>query len=165
MVDYVIIVEYNEKWPAIYERERQLITSMLGEALIGIEHVGSTSVPGLSAKPIIDLMLLVKRLEPGEFYAYPLKTLGYIYVEEAGSADRHFLKKGEQRTHHLHIVERGSYEHRRLVAFRDYLRVNPEVRKEYEALKKALALKFHDDRKAYTNAKTDFIRSIEARIL
>jgi GrpB-like predicted nucleotidyltransferase (UPF0157 family) len=165
LVDYVVIVEYNENWPAIYERERQFIVSVLGDAITSIEHIGSTAVPGLSAKPTIDLMLLVERLAPEEIYACPLKTLGYIYVEEASNTNRYFLKKGEPRAYHLHIVECDNYEHRRLIAFRDYLRLHPRVREEYEALKKALALKFCNDRKAYTNAKTEFIRSIEARIL
>jgi len=161
----VIVVEYNEEWPAIYERERQLIASMLGETIIAIEHVGSTAVVGLSAKPIIDLMLVVERLEPGEVYARYLETLGYLFVADAGSSDRHFFKKGEPRSHHLHLVEEGSQEHRRLIAFRDYLRAHPETRQEYEALKKALALQFRFEREAYTKAKTEFVRSIEARTL
>ncbi len=161
--DEIIIVDYREEWPELFQTEKQLVAEALGDTIAGIEHVGSTAVPGLSAKPIIDILVLVEKLESGWFYAGKLEKLDYLYWDNPDRPDHYFLKKGSPRTHHIHIMVSNSVEHLRYVAFREYLRTHPETIADYEQLKKELAEKFRDDREAYTEAKTEFIKSIEIK--
>ena len=159
--DTIHIVEYNPNWPALYEQERVLVAAALGEIATEVHHVGSTAVPGLSAKPIIDIMVAVTSLTLPEDYDSKLAPLGYEYhdSEEAG---RLFFRKGTPRTHHVHIVESGSWTLRRHLLFRDYLRAHPQTMQQYVRLKQELAIRFESDRKAYTEAKTEFVESIVA---
>ena len=159
--DTIQIVEYDPSWPALYGRERASIAATLGEVAAEIHHVGSTAVPGLSAKPIIDIMVAVTQLAPPEDYGRKLEPLGYEYrnSEEAG---RLFFRKGMPRTHHVHIVERGSWTLQRHLFFRDYLRAHPQTMQQYAQLKQELAIRFESDREAYTQAKTEFVESIVA---
>ncbi len=159
--DTIHIVEYDPSWPALYERERASIVATLGEVAAEIHHVGSTAVPGLSAKPIIDIMVAVTQLTSPEDYGRKLEPLGYEYhnSEEAG---RLFFRKGRPRTHHVHVVERGGWMLRRHLLFRDYLRAHPQTTRQYEQLKRELAIRFESDREAYTKSKTEFIESIVA---
>ena len=158
----IVIVEYDPRWPLLFAEERARIEAALGGLVERIEHIGSTSVAGLAAKPIIDLLAIADRLGSPEPYIGPLASLGYTFFPALGNADRHMFGRGRPHTHHLHIVERGADEHARPIAFRDYLRTHPETAREYEALKRDLAQRFPDDRQAYNQAKTIFIRSIEA---
>ena len=159
--DTIHLVEYNSNWPALYEQERAFIAAALGEITAEIHHIGSTAVPGLSAKPIIDIMVAVTQLTSPEDYGRKLQPLGYEYhdSEEAG---RIFFRKGMPRTHHVHIVECGSWTLRRHLLFRDYLRAHPQAMQQYAQLKQELAIRFESDREAYTQAKTEFIESIVA---
>lgn len=157
------IVEYDPRWPAMYEDERARVAAALGTLAESIEHIGSTSVPGLSAKPIVDLLVTVAHLGPVDCYVEPLSHLGYTYFPVMGSAERYAFGKGDPHTHHLHIVQHGGEEHLRPRAFRDYLRVHPRDARLYDALKRTLAARFHDDRRAYLAGKTGFVRSIEAK--
>src|SRR5512137_1730469 len=159
--DTIHIVQYDRNWPALYEQERTWIAAALGETVAEIHHVGSTAVPGLSAKPIIDIMVAVTQLAPSEDYGRKLEPLGYEYhdSEEAG---RIFFRKGMPRTHHVHIVERSSWTLQRHLLFRDYLRAHPQTMQQYARLKQELAIQFESDRKAYTEAKTKFVESIVA---
>jgi GrpB-like predicted nucleotidyltransferase (UPF0157 family) len=157
------IVEYDPCWPALYAEERARVEVVLGGLVESIEHIGSTSVPGLSAKPIIDLLVTVARLGPVYPYIERLESLGYAYFPVLGNADRYAFGMGIPHTHHLHIVEQGSEAHLRPLAFRNYLRIHPEAARQYEALKRVLATRFQHDRAAYNQAKTDFILSIEAK--
>lgn len=159
----VLVVKYDPEWPRRYEEERARIIAALGGLITGIEHVGSTAVPGLGGKPIIDIMVGVARLEDGERCVGPLEGLGYEYRGEAGIPGRLFFRKGQPRTHHIHLVEQGSDFWKDLLLFRDFLRANPEIVAEYDRLKKELAARFRTDREAYTEAKTHFIRSVLGR--
>jgi GrpB-like predicted nucleotidyltransferase (UPF0157 family) len=165
MGEAVEIAEYDPAWPAAYERERALIARALGDLMLGIEHVGSTAVPGLGAKPIIDITVGIHRLADGEKCVGPLEELGYEYRGDGEIPGRHYFRKftrGE-RTHHLNIVEHeGDFWERHLL-FRDYLRGCPEEAEEYYRLKLRLAAQFRDDRVGYTEAKTEFIESALAR--
>jgi GrpB-like predicted nucleotidyltransferase (UPF0157 family) len=166
MNDGIVVVDYNPEWPAMFEKERRLIAAALAGRFYRIEHFGSTSIPGIAAKPVIDILVLVENLESPEIYSEFLSKLDYIFQPFPGEDKDHiFLRKGSPRTHHLHIVKLGGREHMRHIGFRDYLRTHPEVAREYEALKKALARKYANNREAYTNSKTSFVREIEARIL
>src|SRR6266446_3272294 len=167
MADPFVIIEivgYDPRWPLQYAQERARVAAQLGDLIKSIEHIGSTSVPGLSAKPIIDMLVTVARLGPADPYIDRLRSLGYIFFPVLGNPDRHTFGKGSPHTHHLHIVEQGGEEHIRPLAFRNYLRTHPEAAGQYDALKRVLANRFPHDRQAYNQAKTDFIHSIETKV-
>jgi len=155
----VVIEEYNEDWALEYQQEERKIKEILTNKLIAIEHIGSTSVPGLGAKPIIDFMVGVSDLNEVEQFIEPLAKLGYEHVYHKEFPNRRFFRKGQRRagTHHLHIYNYGSKEWKNNILFRDYLKTHPDVLKQYNQLKKELAEKYRNDRVAYTNAKHPFI--------
>lgn len=169
----IAIVDYDPVWPQRFEEERQAVVQAVGDAVLALEHIGSTSVPGLAAKPIIDMLAGFQNLDDYLKCIEPLRPLGYTYVPEfetAATGDsraRYFHKapsdapRGEA-VYHLHTTEFGSNFWRRHLHFRDYLREHPEVATEYAALKRDLAVKHGSDRDGYTSAKTAFIRAIEA---
>jgi GrpB-like predicted nucleotidyltransferase (UPF0157 family) len=159
------IVDYDPGWPAAYGAERERLLGEIGRWVVAVEHIGSTAVPGLAAKPIIDIMPGIRTLKDASECVQGVRRLGYEYVPEFEDAlpDRRYLKKGfpEQKLH-VHIVEFGGEFWRRHIAFRDYLRSHPEVAAEYAALKRKLAAEFPRDTVAYTEAKSEFILGIEA---
>jgi GrpB-like predicted nucleotidyltransferase (UPF0157 family) len=157
------IVEYDPEWPARAEAELRRIGEALGDVAVRTEHIGSTAVPGLAAKPIVDLLVAAVALEPRDLYADPLGRLGYLLVPEAGSPDRHFFGKPPERprTYHLHVVEAGSGHERRHLAVRDFLRVHPGEAARYAALKREIAARHAGDRLAYIAAKADHMTALE----
>lgn len=163
----VAIVDYDPRWPTLYEEERDRILAVVGSLIIAIEHIGSTAVPGLGGKPIIDIMPAVGSLADAEQCVEPLEGIGYEYVPEYNKLipERRYFHKGppQGRTHHLHMVERASDFWERHLLFRDWLRMHPEDAQEYYLLKKDLAARFGRDREGFTDAKTPFIESIVAR--
>ena len=166
----VIIVEYNPQWPAMYEEEKSRVLGVIGHKIVAIEHIGSTAVPGLGAKPIIDIMVAVHRLADAEKCIGPLQGIGYEYVPEfeVELPGRRFFRRGHQGagTHHLHMVELTSDFWERNLLFRDFLRNHSTVAQEYYLLKMGWAAKYGSDREkyeAYTEAKTPFIESVVAR--
>ena len=162
----MIIVAYDPRWPHQFEAERARIGRALGALALRIDHNGSTAVPGLAAKPIIDIQISVARLEAIATYADRLAPLGYVHMPHEDDAVCPFFHRPAQwpHTHHVHLVEAGGDEERRTLAFRDYLREHEPVAREYETLKRALAGTFgeHDaaSREAYANAKGDFIAGV-----
>jgi GrpB-like predicted nucleotidyltransferase (UPF0157 family) len=162
----VIIVPYDPRWPGEFEAERQRIAGALGALALRIDHHGSTAVPGLSAKPVIDVQVSVASLHPIEPYVERLAPLGYVHVPHADDAVCPFFHRPAAwpHTHHVHLVEAGGDEERKTLAFRDYLRAHEPVAREYEALKRALAGEFGEQdpesREAYARAKSDFIAGI-----
>ena len=164
----VRIVDYDPRWASLYEAEKRRILEVLGDVIMGIEHIGSTAVVGLGAKPIIDIVVAVKHLDDAKKCIKPLQKIGYEYQpqHEAQIPERRYFRKGEppkEQHYHLHMVERGSEFWRRHVLFRDYLRSHPEVAQEYCELKKKLASKHGTDREGYTEAKTLFIETVVVR--
>ncbi|MEX2720477.1 MAG: GrpB family protein [Candidatus Wukongarchaeota archaeon] len=163
----VRIVDYDPQWPIQYEEEKDRILGVIGHIVLAIEHIGSTAVPGLGAKPIIDIMIAVRHLADAEKGIEPLKSVGYEYVPEFEDSlpERRFFWKSppESRKYHIHMVELTSVFWQRHLLFRDYLRTRPKVAQEYYHLKKELAAKHGSDRDAYTDAKTSFIKSVEAK--
>ncbi len=157
--------DYNPEWPRIFQAEVPRIAEALGEQVIEIEHVGSTSVPGLRAKPIIDILVAVETFAPLEVYKRQLAPIGYTHHPHINDAERLFFWKGVPRTHHLHIVEFATWEHQRHIIFRDYLRAHPEIARLYAQVKEQLAQTFHDNRPAYTRGKTAFINAIMDRAM
>ena len=161
----VSIAAYDPVWPEAYERERAAILGALGDLASAVEHVGSTAVPGLGAKPIIDMMVGLRELADHARCVAPLQSLGYEHKGEYGIPGRHYFRKpvSGSRTHQVHMVERGSDFWARPLLFRDYLRANPDEAAAYDRLKRELAARFGADLEGYTEAKTDFIRSAEAK--
>ena len=167
----ILIVDYDPRWPQMFQEEKQRLEAALGRWLLGIQHVGSTAVPGLAAKPIIDIMPGLRSLDDTPRIIGPMRRLGYQYFPEYEDdlpARRYFRKPAGEAfrgggSHHVHVVETTSEFWRRHIAFRDYLRTHPEAAMEYAELKRRLAAEHGADREGYTEAKTDFIRAIEAK--
>ncbi len=162
-MDEVVIAVYDLSWPEIYAGEAQAIRQALGDILVGVEHVGSTAIPGLAAKPVIDILVGVTVLAEAEAKIPALEALGYECRGENGIPGRLFFRKGLvefRRTHHLRLVEAGHEQWKSLLAFRDYLRSHPGDAQRYEALKRALAEQFRDNRAAYSKGKTQFVQAI-----
>lgn len=165
----IVIVEYDPRWPILFEEERVRLLATTSPLLMAIEHVGSTAVPGLAANPIIDIMGGVRDLGEVTRYVANLEGTGYEYVPqyEVHIPERRYFRKprtGQSpRTHHLHIVELTSTFWRRHLLFRDYLRTHPVALREYANLKRRLAVEYGDDGQGYTDAKGPFIESIVIR--
>jgi GrpB-like predicted nucleotidyltransferase (UPF0157 family) len=157
----VELVEYDPAWPALYETERERLAPLLGA--LEVHHIGSTAVPGLAAKPIIDMVALVGDLDAP--IAALIDSGGYQYARafNATLTHRRFLcyPTASHRTHHLHLVDDRTELEGRL-RFRDRLRADPALADEYVALKRVLAARYREDREAYTEAKVPFIRCVES---
>ena len=162
MDDLIVVVDYSSNWPILYEQEKQRLLDAVGSDVADIQHVGSTSVPGLAAKPIIDIAAVLRHFPPSMILIRALEELGYLYQGELGIAGRHFFRKGMPRTHHLHLVEANSEVWQKQLLFRDFLRAHPESAQRYDTLKRELAVQYSCDRKAYVNAKAPLIAELLA---
>jgi len=158
----VSIEDYTGEWLEAFEEERDRLVAAVGLLAIAIEHVGSTSVPGLCAKPVIDIAIGVTDLLTGKECIGPLSNLGYEYKGDAGISGRHFFAKGnpENRTHYVHVEPLNGVLWRNHILFRDYLRCHPDEAATYGQLKRALAEKFIEDRDAYALGKNSYIENI-----
>jgi GrpB-like predicted nucleotidyltransferase (UPF0157 family) len=165
-MDEVEIVDYDPRWPLLFDEEATRLRMVLDPSLIvGLEHFGSTAIPGLSAKPIIDILIAVRSLpEAKPILVEALQKLDYLYWADNPKKDRMFFVKGMppyglKRSHHVHVTEPdGEMWHR--LAFRDYLRRHPEEAATYERLKRQLASDHQTDREAYTDGKAAYVDSI-----
>lgn len=163
----IVLVPYDSDWPRRFESERILLARVFADAAGSIEHVGSTAVPGLGAKPVIDIMVGVSALAEVESRIPELERHGYEYVREYEaqlSERRYFRKPGVgSRTHHLHAVVRGSAFWRRQLLFRDYLRAHPGAASAYFELKQRLASRHRTDPAAYSEGKSPFVEALLQR--
>ena len=161
----VTVAEYRPEWQKIFEDEKRILQTSLGDVPAQIEHIGSTAVVGLAAKPIIDLMVGLEDFSIADNVVPKIEALGYEYVQkyEAVMPFRRFFKKerGGIRTHNIHMVGIGGEFWERHILFRDYLRQNPGVAGQYASLKKELAGREWEDVNEYADAKTEFIKEIE----
>jgi GrpB-like predicted nucleotidyltransferase (UPF0157 family) len=156
----IVLHDHTPEWEQLFDAERARLLGVLAEYVLDIQHIGSTAVPRLSAKPIIDIGVAVANFEEA-FRCVPLlEGLGYIYRGEFGIPRRHYFVMGEPRTYQLHMNEIGSADWQNTIAFRDYLREHPDIAGDYAALKKQLAEKFPTDIHAYTDGKSDFIQHV-----
>jgi len=158
------IVPYDTSWVAQFERERAVLERLLAPWRGGpIEHVGSTAIPGLCAKPVIDIMVAVTSLRESEPAKSALREAGYQYAEYKTEVMHWFCKPSfAMRTHHLHLIPFGAPLWHDRLKFRDVLRADPVLAADYATLKLALASKFEFDREAYTEAKSAFVARILA---
>lgn len=161
----VRIVEYDPAWPALADAELRRLEAELGEVAVRLEHVGSTAVPGLAAKPIVDLQLSVAAIVPRARYVEPLERLGYLFVPAPESPDHHFFAKPPERprTHHLHVCQAGSEHEFRHVAVRDYLCTHADEAARYADLKRQVAARHPQDRLAYIEGKDAYVTALQAR--
>jgi GrpB-like predicted nucleotidyltransferase (UPF0157 family) len=158
------VVPYNPKWPELFAAEAKRIKQALGSNCIDIHHIGSTSVPGLSAKPIIDILPVVKDILEVDQATEAMELLGYEAKGEFGMASRRFFRKGQDiRTYHIHVFEEGDPEVGRHLKFRDWMRSHEDDARSYEKLKLELAAQFPNDRLKYALGKDAFIASMDAK--
>jgi GrpB-like predicted nucleotidyltransferase (UPF0157 family) len=158
MSDPIVIVDYEPGWPEEFARLRDRAKSAMGVLAVSIEHVGSTAVPGLAAKPVIDMVVVIASDDDLEEAIRRLESIGYRARGELGVPGREAFSwpEGEKR-HHLYVSPTTSEELRAQIRFRDCLRADPELARAYLALKRDLAVRYRDDRPAYTDGKADFI--------
>lgn len=154
---------YDERWPIVFGFERDRLIGLLPDAFVAIEHFGSTAVPGMVAKPIVDLLAGVRSMAAADAVTRQLLDASYTTSAEFNATllDRRWFMRatGGHRTHHLHVVVHGGAAWQERLAFRDALRADPPLAARYGALKQALAIEFETDREAYTAAKAEFVRT------
>jgi GrpB-like predicted nucleotidyltransferase (UPF0157 family) len=159
--DAIVLVASDPAWPATFARARDEILTILPAPLL-IDHIGSTAVPGLMAKPVIDIIVLLADMEPAHEALPQLERIGYEFRPDVSSPARLFLRRvgpDGVRTHHLHIhTDHGDVE--RHLLFRDRLRADEATRRDYEAIKRDLAIRHADDREAYAKGKDDFVDAV-----
>lgn len=158
----VFLTPPSPEWPGLFEEEAARIAARLGSAVAAIEHYGSTSIPGIRAKPVIDLLIGLPRLDTALTLIGPMEELGYDFARHAGVPDHHVFGRGAARTHLAHFVEHDGSSWRQCLKFRDRLRADPGLAHAYEALKVELAVRFPHDRAAYTTGKGEFVASVLA---
>jgi len=159
----VTLAEYDPAWPVLFEREANRIRGALGDTAVQIEHTGSTSVPGLAAKPIIDMTLIVPDSSNEAAYVPPLEAAGYQLRIREPHWHEHRLLLGPDTAAHLPVFSTGSVELDRMVGFRDWLRTHPDDRDLYERTKRELAARTWRHVQHYADAKTEVIEAIMAR--
>ena len=166
MPDPVIIVDYDPGWPELFEELRAPIASAIGDLAAAIEHVGSTAVPGLAAKPVIDIDVLLSSADGLPEAIERLAALGYAYRGDLGVPGREAFRQAlGQPAHHLYVCPPDSIEYRRHIAFRDHLRAYPESARRYGELKRNLAAEFRYERERYNTAKTEFVNNLIHAVL
>jgi GrpB-like predicted nucleotidyltransferase (UPF0157 family) len=164
MPEPVVIVDYDPHWPQIFEVLRAPVLAALGDLAVTVEHVGSTAVPGLAAKPIIDMDVIVPYVSAIPEAIVRLAALGYVHRGDLGITGREaFTAPAGKPRHHLYLCASDGEELRRHRSFRDYLLTHPDDATAYAALKKAAALRFTEDRAAYNEAKTKFVEAVLQR--
>ena len=173
--DTAVVEPYDHEWPALFEEERRRIMAAVGHIVAGVHHVGSTSIPGMPAKPILDIAVLLHEFKDGKRCIEPLEKIGYVHkgLEDDIPGDRFFLRGHppqescsvvqEIRTHILHMYTLDSPIVQSHFAFRNYLIAHPEAADEYAQIKLALADKHPDDRASYSVGKRSFITGVLAK--
>jgi|SRR5690625_2699008 len=160
----VFLVPWTGDWSKEFLLEKERIQNKIGNYAINIHHIGSTAVRGLSAKPILDIAVEIKKYNDGKLCSNPLKDIGYSYGGVNILPGRHYFYKGEPRTHQIHMYQAGNKYLLEQLNFRDYLRSNDNARKEYQELKVQLSKANKHNKHKYAEAKTDFVNSILAKM-
>jgi GrpB-like predicted nucleotidyltransferase (UPF0157 family) len=154
MSDLITVVSYDPAWPVIFGQLGPQLRAALGGVALRIDHLGSTAVPGLAAKPIVDIQISVERLEPVEPFRLPLEATGFLYrTSNTERTKRYFREPPGQRRTHIHVRRAGSFSEQFPLLFRDFLRADPAAALDYGRRKRALAARFTNDRRGYLEAK------------
>jgi GrpB-like predicted nucleotidyltransferase (UPF0157 family) len=162
----VRVVGYDMRWPALFHSEANRIRAAVaatGLPQLALEHIGSTAVPGLAAKPILDIGAGYKPGVSALTYVGALESLGYVYRGNAGLPGRDYFRRGDPRTHHIHLVAHDGIHWRRYLVFRDTLRADAAACQAYAALKHELAAQYAQDRESYLLGKAEFIEEMLGR--
>jgi GrpB-like predicted nucleotidyltransferase (UPF0157 family) len=155
------LANHNSKWKELFSNEKLKLENIIGNYIITIDHIGSTSINGIKAKPIIDICIGLNNFDDGKKCIEPLVNIGYIYKGECGVPGRLFFKTNDEIvTHHIHMFKYKSDKWKKHIYFRDYLNKYPLIAKEYESLKIKLLKLYINDREKYTDGKADFINEI-----
>ena len=164
MTRIIEVVDYDPLWPAKFEDEARALSEVLSREVVHIHHIGSTAVPGLRAKPVIDILLEVRDVNALDAYDPAMRELGYTPKGEFGIPGRRYYRKGlHERTHHVHAFNAGSSDVQRHIAFRDYLIAHPLIAKEYADLKTRCADQCDNDSDRYCDCKNDFVSAHEKK--
>jgi GrpB-like predicted nucleotidyltransferase (UPF0157 family) len=159
----VEVVPYDESWAVLYQDEAEVVHTALGEVVLEIHHIGSTAIPGMWAKPVIDILVVVSDIGEVDGRNSHMKAAGYEAKGEFGIKNRRFFTKGgDKRSHHVHVFQKGSPEIGRHLDFRDFIIAHPERAARYAELKRSLADKFRTDIDAYCDGKDSFLKAIDA---
>ena len=158
----IVLSTYRPEWPAQFDRHKSIVAEALGARALGIEHIGSTAVPGLAAKPIVDMLLIVAESGEEASYLPELQACGYQLRVRKPEFEQHRMLRTAERDVHLHVFSEGASEIERYLRFRDRLRSSPRDRQRYQDLKQRLAAQDWADMNAYADAKADLIESILA---
>lgn len=164
MPDPVIIAAYDPRWPELFSELGTALREALGETAMRIDHIGSTAVPGLDAKPVIDIQISVASFEPLDAYRVPIESLGFVHRADNPDLTKRYFREvpGKRRTH-IHVRRAGSWAEQSVLLFRDYMRTHEEDARRYAEMKRRLADQYGDDRYGYTDAKAPFIWETMAR--
>ena len=161
----VRLTDFRDEWSQMFQDEAEILKTIFGEEIVRFEHFGSTSVQGMKAKPVIDMMCIVKDIEKVDAFNSKMDALGYdIAVEWGITGRRLFRKGGENRTHHIHFYQFDNEQIERHLIFRDYLRSHAEEAAKYSRFKENLAKQYEDTRE-YSQAKKEFVKALEERAL
>ncbi|MGP4108538.1 GrpB family protein [Virgibacillus sp. L01] len=162
----VEVTPYNDQWPLMFKEEAEKLSTIFGQEVLEIHHIGSTSIQGLEAKPVIDIMPVVKNISVVDSCNRSMESIGYEAMGEYGIAGRRYFQKGgDNRTHHIHVFESGSRHIDRHLAFRDYLRAHQYVAKDYGTLKRNLMEQYPYDMESYIKGKEAFVMKTEKSAL
>ncbi len=167
MTRKVEVVAYHSAWPERFKAEARELAGIFDKRLLSIHHFGSTAIPGISAKPIIDILVIVDDIQAVDRLNERLREIGYHAVGEYGIPGRRFFYKGtpDLRTHHLHVYQSGSPHILRHLAFRDYMLAHPSSARAYSLLKERLAVQYPEDMESYIAGKDTFVKEQEKRAL
>lgn len=158
MPDPIVVVPYSSTWPNLFSKLGAVLRQALSETALRIDHIGSTAVPGLDAKPIIDVQISVASFEPLDVYRTPLEREGFVFrVDNPDRTKRYFREKPGERRTHIHVRRAGSWSEQLTLLFRDYLRTHQADAQQYAEIKYHLAEIYRDNRLAYTDGKAPFI--------
>ena len=158
----VRLSDHSSVWADLYRKEEKRITAAVGHLIIDLQHIGSTAIPGIKSKPILDMMAGVAQLEKALLCKAPLEAISYEYIARAGIANDHVFGKGVPRTHYLHVVEYRGAKWANHLFFRDRLRNDPDLAQAYERLKEELSRTFSNSHAKYHDAKSKFIDEVVA---
>ena len=156
----IVVVPYRQEWAATFDLHRERIAAALGAGALGIDHIGSTAVPGLAAKPIVDMLLVVPDSADEDAYLPAMERAGYVLRVREPDFEEHRMLRTPERDVHIHVLSAGSPEIERYLRFRDALRGTPFLRARYQALKQALAAQESQDMNAYAAAKSKMVETI-----
>ncbi|MBB2948171.1 GrpB-like predicted nucleotidyltransferase (UPF0157 family) [Actinoplanes lutulentus] len=158
------MVDHDPGWAARFAEVGASLREALGDVAVRIDHIGSTSVPGMAAKPIVDIQVSVASLEPVSVFRDPLVGCGWVYRAENAERTKRYFREGPGRPRtHLHVRQAGSFSEQFALLFRDFLRVDERTAREYALLKRELAERYREDRHGYTDAKASFVWEVIRR--